>query len=287
MNLTHHFPKDYEALRDLTIAAVGDAQSVVFQAGHFLLMYDKSKGCLVSCVQGEPITPVIEPFFEAYGHFPILTWKLALKLMAELETPQKHVMIAVNDWQYVPKDVNRSSFYTGQIGLPQVYSETLALHSDSVALLEPKPPVSNAVSTAPFYGEMNLRNRHKNRMAQLIADGKLPPSARIEESNGNVVCLLPDLSGALQEAYCTGKSADCTGEVAEMIYEATTRTGATAFVSLFPSVCRHYVELGSMRAVEIFGARTTSILNLGFPSAGVESEATLIAECEASLHLFK
>jgi len=286
MILTRHFPHNFNALNELVKAATAECQSVVFQAGHFLLIYDESKGCLYPCIHGEDSTPIVEPFFDAYGHFPILTWQLALRLLAALDIPQKYLMIAVNDWQYVPKGINRASFYAMYKKLPQTYSAHLALHSGTVGLLEPEPPVSNAVSTAPFYGEMNLRNRHKNHMAKLITDGKLPPSARVEELNGNVVCFLPDLSGAMQEAYCTGKSADCTGEVAEMIYEASTRTAATAFVSLFPSVCREYVELGSVRAVEVFGTKVKSVLNLGFPSAGVKSEATLIAECEASLHYF-
>ena len=41
MRLTRHFPKSYETLRDLTVAAVGNARSVVFQAGHFLLIFDE------------------------------------------------------------------------------------------------------------------------------------------------------------------------------------------------------------------------------------------------------
>jgi hypothetical protein len=283
MKLTRHFPKNYDSLRDLTVAAVGDAQSVVFQAGHFLLIYDEQEARLYPCIYGEPSTQEIAPFFDAYGHFPILTWQLALRLIAELGTPKKHLMIAVNDWQYVPKGVNRADFYAKHKVLPQTYTAKLASRSDTLDLLEPEPPVSNAVSTAPFYGEMNLRNRHKNHMAKLIAAGTLPPSAQVQETNGNVVCLLPDLSGTMQEAYCTGKSTDCTGEVAEMVYEAATRTGATAFVSLYPSVCRDFVELGSVRAAEVFKTNVVSILNLGFPSVGINSENCLIEECEASL----
>lgn len=286
MKLTRHFPQSYDTLRDLTIAAVGNAHSVVFQAGHFLLVYDEHSRAISACIHGAPSNTKHAALAENYGRFPILTWKLALRLLGELTVPSKHIMIVVNDWQYLPKEAKRSDFYLQQASrLPAEYLDALNMHSPRISLLVP-PPIKNGVSTAPFFGEMNLRNRYHRRVAKLVASGHLPPTAVVEETEAGVSCSLPDLSGRLQEIYCSGKTGDCTAEIAEMLREANKRTGAPCFVNLYPVVCRDFVELGTTRAVELFRAPLESVLNIGFPSAGVSSEDDLFAGCEASLHRF-
>lgn len=285
MKLTHSFPQNYQALRDLTIASVGDAQSVVFQAGHFLLVYDEATRTILPCIHGHPSTETRPMLFESYGHFPLLTWKLALRLLSDLKVPSKNIMIVVNDWQYLPEGTERFDFYRRQAGrLPAEFAEELQAGAPSVSLLEPE--IKGSVSTAPFYGEMNLRNRYTRRVRDLVSSRRLPASAIIHESESGVSCKLPDLSGAHQEIYCSGKTGDCTAEIAEMLREANARTGATCFVNLYPLVCRSFVELGTSRAEELFQVPLRSVLNLGFPSSGVTDEGDLIQECEASLHLF-
>jgi len=285
MKSNTRFPKDFQSLYNFVRESTLGADSVVFQAGHFLLIHDEQKNTIYPCIHAKGTTSHQMDRCDTHGRFPILTWKLALRLLAKLNIPQKHIMVVVNDWQYLPKGVDRSTFYAANNDLPESYLEAMSKYVDSILILEPKP-VKKSVSTAPFFGEMNLRNRYHRHMSKLIASGNLPPNAKVNKKNGAVSCLFPDLSGGIQEAYCSDKSGDCTGEIAEMIYEANKMTGATSFVNLYPLVCKDFVELGSARAVQLFGASVKSILNIGFPSAGVQDEEDLILGSEATIQLF-
>jgi len=286
MRLTRHFPKTLAALRDLTVDSVGNASSVVFQAGHFLLVYDEASGTLSPCLRGAPASATNPVLFENYGNFPILTWKLALRLLSQVQATTKSLMIVVNDWQYLPKGVKRFDFYRRQEGrLPHEFESEMKLQAPSATLLEPLHK-KDTISTAPFYGELTLRNRYASRVNRMISSEKLPESAVVTKGNAGVTCELPDATGALQEIYCSGKTGDCAGEIAEMLREANSRTGATAFVNLYPLVCRGYVELGTSRANELFKVPMKTVLNLGFPSSGIFDEDELIEGCEASLHRF-
>jgi len=286
MRLTRHYPRSFEALLDLTAKSVGDSSPVVFQAGHFLLVHDPSTGSVSPCILGDPFSTSDSALLDNYGKFPLLTWKLALRLLDNLATGSKHLMIVVNDWQYLPEGVDRSGFYLRQSGeLPESYRSLLAEASPGVSLLEPRP-VKTGVSTAPFYGEMNLRNRYKRRVSKQVSSGDLPPNAIVEQTATGISCSLPGSYGVREEIYCSGKTGDCTAEIAEMLREANERTGAVYFVNLYPIVCRDFVEQGTERSVELFKVPMRSVLNLGFPSSAVDGERDLIEGCEASLHQF-
>jgi len=286
MKLTRHHPKGFEAISDLVQRAAGESKSVVFQAGHFLLVYDQSEESIYPCIYGESQAQGGAYFSENYGHFPVMTWRIALRLMQNLKAPSKHIMIVVNDWQYIPKSAGRFDFYKTYGGrLPAVYQEELTKYPERIRVLEPKP-IKNGTSTAPFFGEMNLRNRYQRRVEKLIASGDLPASAVLERTPTHTSCSFPSLSGELQEIYCSGKTGDCSGEIAEMLRDAAERTGATTFVNLYPAVCRDFVELGTSHSVALFRANLDKVLNLGFPSSGVNSENQLLENCEASLHEF-
>jgi len=285
MKLTRHFPKDYDAILELVKKAVGDSKSVVLQAGHFVLYYDKDDGKIYPSIPSCLTESRHQNFKEAYGMFPMLTWDIGLRLLDALGAMHKHVLVLVNDWQYLPKSVSRDLFYSMQSGLPESYSEKLDAYRGEIHLLEPEP-INDGVPTAPFFGEMNLRNRYRNRMADLVKSRKLPPNVKITEQNGKLSCTVPDLSGAHREVYCAGKTGDCAAEVAELISSSSSRTNATVFISLYPLVCKDFVELGSKHAVELLGATVTTVISIGFRSIDIQNEADLVSSAEITVQHF-
>jgi len=284
--IERHYPKGEESLLRLVETMIQPEDSLVAQAGHFLLISDESTGLIYPCIAGDRRAPVDNPILSSFGHFPILTWRLALRLLGRMPITSKHLMVVVNDWQYINGNADRSSFYKLNDGrLPESFEKEMGERGSSISLLMPQS-IKNGVSTSPFFGEMNLRNRYQRRVSRLLRRGQLPPGAVIRDSESGITCELPDLSGGLREIYCSGKTGDCTAEIAEMLYHASTTTGAECFVNFYPLVCQDFVELGTQRAVELFKAPLRAVLNVGFPSGGLESEQDLFKECEASLHRF-
>jgi len=283
MRLTRHFPKDYESLQRLVHRAVRDADTVVMQAGHFLLYYDQETGKILPCIPealGDPRHAAIRA---DYAQFPIITWGLGLRLLASLSTSTKRIMAVVNDWQYLPKSANRADFYAAHGRLPKSYEEELGRYSSTITLFEPKRS-KTGVATAPFFGEMNLRNRYQRHVSKLIAAEKLPRGAVLQTRKNAVFCSLPDLAGVHKEVYCFGKTGDCAGEIAEMIYEASSRGGATSVINLYPLVCREFVEFGSQLAIDLLGSTCKTVLNLGFQSTAITDCNQMIETTEATLH---
>lgn len=283
MRLTRHFPKTYETLQRLVQQAAHDADSVVMQAGHFLLYFDKETGKIIPCIPEALDDPRHEAIRADYAQFPMITWRLGLRLLDSLAVANKRIMVVVNDWQYLGKDSNRAEFYAQQKCLPKSYEREMLHHSKDITLFQPKLPKSGE-STFPFFGEMNLRNRYRGHVSKLIKAGKLPENIVRHSSNGTVTCSFQDLAGVQREVYCSEKMSDCAGEVAEMIHDANKEGGATCFISLYPLVCREFVELGSQLAVELLGSSCKTVLNLGFQSTSVTDEDHLIATTEATLH---
>jgi hypothetical protein len=253
------------------------------QAGHFLLYYDKETGKIIPCIPEALNDPRHAGIRADYGQFPIITWRLGLRLLDSLVASAKRIMIAVNDWQYLEKGCNRADFYAQQKKLPGSYEQELVRYSKDISLFQPKP-LKSGDSTRPFFGEMNLRNRFQRHVSKLMKSGKLPSSVIHHSSNGMVTCSFPDLAGIQREVYCSGKSGDCAGEIAEMIHEASKHSGVTCFINLYPLVCREFVELGSQLAVELLSSSCKTVLNLGFQSTAVRDEDQLIATTEATLH---
>jgi hypothetical protein len=288
MKTERHFPKNFAAMQSLVHSAAGPAGCLVFQAGHFLLIHDEETGALLPCIEGQEAGGKAEAIISHYGCFPVLTFELALRLIRGLPATQAHLMVVVNDWQYVPGHCNREDFYTNWHGrLPEAYREALEVDpiGNAVQLLEPEP-LREGISTAPFFGEMNLRNRYQRRISKLVATGKLPSTALVEKTEKTTICKMPDPSGAMQEIYCSGKTGDCSGEIAEMLREGRVRTGASVFINLYPAVCRDFVESGTWRAKELFGVDFATVINLGFPSSGIMDCEGMIEGCECTIHRF-
>ena len=287
MTIERHYPKDEASLLRIMASMLQPGDSLVAQAGHFLLISDDSTGEIYPCIAGDSRTPGDNPILNHFGHFPLLTWRLALHMLSQLPASSKRLMVVVNDWQYLNAKANRSTFYRqNQDRLPEFFERELAKYGEAISLLKPLP-IKNGVSTSPFFGEMSLRNRYQRRVSRLVDQLKLPPGAVVNNTESGISCELPDMAGELREIYCSGKTGDCTAEIAEMLYHASTTTDAKCFVNFYPLVCRDFVELGTSRAVELFDAPLRSVLNLGFPSGGIKSESDLIAGCEASIHTFR
>ena len=282
MIVSRSHPRSLDALKALVVRATDGAKSVVVQAGHFLVYYDTVEDVLLPCVAEELTSPRHEILRREAGRFPLLTWQMGLELLASVAAPERRVMVVVNDWQYVPKDVDRRRFYSGYEHLPAVYEQQLAVRGAGTQLLT--PPAS--AGTHPFFGEMNLRNQYGKRVEKLIREGRLPPGATTEIANGATVCLLSDAVGRHREVYCSNKTGDCAAEVAMMLQIARERCNCDCFVSLYPAVCRDFVESGTELGAALLGTGIPSVLNIGFPSSHVDDASQLIADCEASLHRF-
>ena len=282
MRLTRHFPKDYKSLQQLVHQAARETDTIVMQAGHFLLYYDQPTGKIIPCIPEALNDPRHAGIRDDYAQFPLLTWCLGLRLLASISASSKRIMVAVNDWQHVPKTANRADFYSAHAQLPASYAEELTQYSDSITLFEPKRSKPNT-GTAPFFGEMNLRNRYQRHVSKLVAADTLPRRAILDFEYGTK-CSFPDWAGVPKEVYCSDKTGDCAGEIAEMIYDASSRAGATCVINLYPLVCREFVEFGSQLAVDLLGSTCKTVLNLGFQSTSVRDSNHLIETTEATLH---
>lgn len=286
MKITRHFPKDEPKLLSHIMEALAGADSVVFQAGHFLLVYEEGTGRIAPCILGEPNCTDNLQLAENYGRFPLLTWQLALRILDSLPACSKHLMVVVNDWQYLPAGVDRATFYENQGGrLPVLFQHDFDRRMESIVQLQPSP-LKRGVSTAPFFGEMNLRNRYQRHVSKLINKRALPDAVVMQKSEHGLACSLRDPSGKLQNIYCSGQTGDCTAEISEMLYYASTTAKAPYFVNLYPLLCRDFIEFGTVRAVELFAAPLRCVINIGFSSAGVSSHDDLFRNCEASIHEF-
>ena len=283
MRLTRHFPKDYESLQQLVHQAARGADTVVMQAGHFLLYYDQKTGGIIPCIPEALDDPRHAGIRADYAQFPIITWRLGLRLLDSIAVPTKRIMVVVNDWQYLGKSSNRAEFYAQYKHLPDSYQQELLDHSKDISLFQPEP-LKSGESTRPFFGEMNLRNRYRGHVSKLIKAGKLPANAVQHTNNGIVTCSFPDLAGVQREVYCSGKMSDCAGEVAEMIHTADQDGGATCFISLYPLVCREFVELGTQLAVDLLGSACKSVLNIGLQSTAIHDCDQMLGTAEVTLH---
>jgi hypothetical protein len=280
MELKRSFPSDFSALQQLINLAVDGVDTVIMQTGHFLLWQDDVTGEVLPCLEETMHGPHRARIRKNYGHFPLLTWSLGLELLAATPTRNKYALVIVNDWEHLSKIDQSESFFTANPRLPDSFSAELLRHDGVIKLLRPSNSLEH---TGLYFSERILRHRYQKHVAELIAKGRLPPSAVVKSDEGATYCSLPDGKGSLKEAYCSGKSGDCAGEVAEMIFDATSQTGSACFINLYPLVCRKFVDHGAELAVTLFGAACPSVLNVGFPSTGVKSREDIFKGAEASL----
>lgn len=282
MIVSRTHPRSIEELFELVQEVSRGAKSVVMQAGHFLLYYDVVEDQLLPCISDELTSPRHELLRREAGGFPLLTWQLGLELLDSLRTASRQVMVVVNDWQYLPKNIDRRRFYESFRHLPEGYSNALERYEDRLSLLEPP----QGTGTQPFYGEMNLRNQYRKTVERLITDGNLPAEAILEQVSEEIICSLPDAVGRTWEVYCSSKTGDCAGEIAQMLNLAVQQTSCDCFINIYPAVCRDYVERGTELGNDLLQNGIPNVINIGFPTSGLESCEELLASCEVAWHRF-
>lgn len=284
MKISRYFPETQDELVVVLAKHAQSAESVAMQAGHFMLYYDRQSAELLPCVEEAMTASHLQEIGRAFSSFPILTWNLGLQLLSGLTAPNKFVLIVVNDWQYVPKDVDRALFYERSQGLPQSYKQALSQYSPHVKLLQPGP-VKTGLSTRPFFSEMNQRNQFRRHVEKMVRHGLLPPSAHVERTEQGIACSLPsDLLHAGRDFYCTGKSPDCAAQIAQMLFQVQQGTKCDCFVNLYPLACKTYVETGTALASDLFDVSIPCVINIGFPSSGIHSFADMVQNTEVSVH---
>lgn len=275
-------PRTTEALTALAVDAARGATSVVVQAGHFLLYYDIVEDRLLPCVAGELTSPRHELVRREAGEFPLLSLKLGLEVLAAIPARSRSLMIVVNDWQYLPKEIDRRRFYETFKRLPAGYEAALDRYRGKIDLLVPP----KGAGTTPFFGEMNLRNQYRKNVERLMESRSLPESAIVEQGPGGVVCSLSDAVGRRREVYCSSKTGDCAGEIAQMLRSARELAACDCFINFYPAVCRDFVESGTEIGEDLLGNRIARVLNIGLPTSGVETAEDLLTACEVAWHRF-
>ncbi len=277
------FPRTFDELREVVASAVGGATPLAAQAGHFLLYFDTVEDRVLPGIASELKSPRHELLRKEVGGFPALSWQLALDLLGPLPAREKHLMVVVNDWQYLPEGVNRARFYSQQRDLPEEFSEAFARSGGGIQLLTPK----KSSVTYPFFGEKNLRNRYRRAVENLLRKGLLPSDTVTTTTSEGVACNLPDILGRKLEIYCSTKTGDCSAEIAMMLDFARSETGCDAFLNFYPAVCREFVELGTELGARLFGTDIRTVVNIGLRTSGVSTINDLLADAEVAVHNFK
>jgi len=277
------FPRTLQDLMAFVRSRVGDARSVAVQAGHFLVYYDHTEDQLLPCVASELDGPRQQAIRDSVGHFPLLTWDLGLALLQALPAPEKRILVLVNDWQYLPKGVDRARFYKHHCRLPNVYREALTARTSGVGLLSP-PSGGNNLQTGEFFSEQALRNQYGQHIRRLIETKALPANAEVSPNGEVLSCSLVDVLGRREEIYCANKSQNCAHEVAELIFLVRQLSGCEAFINLFPLICRQYVEAGTELAFDLFQTSVKTVLNVGMTAAEVHSVEDVLHSCETTVH---
>ena len=280
-----HYPRSREALFELVKTSLAGARVAVAQAGHFLLYEDEASGRAVPCVESELIAPEYQRLSREFGRFPHLSWSLAGDLMAALELEERYLMVLVNDWQYVPTLAARDAFYRDHLLLPQTYRTALeARRGTPLKLLAPVGATGYQASR-PYFSERVLRNKFHRRLKTLTGSKDLPQGLEISRTTIGATCSV-EIMGQLQEVYCSTKSSDCSGEVAQMLDEAHALVSCDAFINFVPNVCQNFVELGSELPIKLFGTNIKHVINIALPAMHVAHEQDLLSEAVVTVHSF-
>ncbi|MBI2240125.1 MAG: hypothetical protein HYU59_04890 [Magnetospirillum gryphiswaldense] len=277
------FPKSVSEVRDALVAHSKSFKSVVMQCGHFLLYYDIVENRLLPGISSELTGSRHQRLRDELGHFPELTWKMGVDLLAAIDVPDRNVMIAVNDWQYVPDGIDRSPFYVENTVLPQYYQDALDQAGAQIKVLSPERRGGSGPES-PYFSEQTLRNQYVRHIKDMIRKGMLPPDAELSEKEGLSVCNLTDILGEDREIYCSTKNANCATEVTEMIDQAYRLANCDLFINIFPSVCQQFVEVGSEIPYRLFNSPVSRIINIAMPARRVSSFDDLMDGAQYSVH---
>jgi len=276
------FPQSFEELLGVVSELSSGRDAVAVQAGHFLLSHDEARDRLIPCIDSELVEQRYSEISAEVGRFPTLTWGLGVELLRSLcKVKTRRILTVVNDWQYVPKSVDRGGFYRTQKGLPVAY-EGMLKGKGPIEVLRPAD-LGFKTGTGLFFSERTLRNQYVRFAKKLAAAGGLP------NINGNGRCSIMSALGRKQEVYCPGHEADCAQEIAELVRQVVAIGGHRLFVNFFPLMCKDFVEQG----VELAGSLVrqngsasaqTAVLSVGMPASGIRDVEDLFTACECFLH---
>jgi len=253
------------------------------QTGHFLLFHDEKEDKILPCIGSELDSKKHSDIIETYGHFPTLTWDTGIDLLSQLNVSKKLLLVLVNDWQHIPPTVDRNLFYKSHKKLPSRYLNYLEAKGNGIQLLEPQK-IRKAQTTAPFFGEMNLRNKFRKRMAKLIKEGLLPSGLLLEQADGIKSCVVQNEQGQNRQVYCSEKTGDCATEVAQLCSEISTSYPRATLINIFPAVCKDHVEAGTEYAFDLFKTPLSKVINVSLPSTGVTTTQEILADTAVTIH---
>ena len=283
MSIRRLYPNDSKELLNIFARYADKANCVVVQAGHFLLYYDHTEARLLPGIAETLDGPRHALFANEIGHYPLLTWRIALQSLAALEVRRRCAMVVVNDWQYLPEGVDRLDFYRHYSLLPESYQRMLAAYP-SVELLSPSRKPN--LDTGSFFSEQTLRNAYEKHVKTLIRQGALPENVYVERSH-RISCSLLDSRGhKTKDIYCSDKRQNCTHEVAELIWTVHALTKADVFINFFPLVCKEYMLEGTELSHELFRHAVGKVINVGMPSSHIRNKDDLFSGAEVIVHDF-
>ena len=279
---SRHFPETEEEVCNLVHQVAAGSSRIVVQCGHFLLWFDSTEALIVPCIEGLDAGPRAMRVADEYGHFPLATWKFGLSLLDSLPPQKKHVLVLVNDWQYMPKEADRFDFYNDHPTLPETYRAWLAEHPSIHLLRRPRKDDGN---TGDYFSEKSLRKAYERHVKDLLDAGRLPKGARMEKDEG-LSCSIEDAVGGRIEIYCSEKRAGCMHEVAQLLSEISELASPDLFINIFPLVCKEYVAAGTELGQTLFQHNIRTIINIGLPATGLQTLPGPFTKTEMTIHEF-
>lgn len=284
MIVDRQFPNDRHALIESIKRETSGSRVVAIHAGHFLLHYDEEERRLIPCIASEMSSPRYDGIREVLAEFPLLSWRLACGIAESLPDAARYMLTIVNDWQYVPSGADRRKFYEDFANLPASFiDEARSAQNEGIKLLTPKGP-SGFSASQPYFSERSLRNQYNRRVKRLIKQHALPSDVELNLGDDGATCNLLDVMGRKREVYCSSKDADCSSEVAELIYQTFSLVKCDTFINLYPAVCKEYVEPGSELPKRLFGTGVSCVINLALPATGIADERALFDGAEIAIH---
>jgi hypothetical protein len=274
-----HYPTSREGLFEVVRNATADARVAVAQAGHFLLYQDEVTSRAVPCIESELADARYRAISREFGQFPSISWALAAALLDHLPLRERFLLVLVNDWQYVPDRDARDGFYTDHPRLPAAYRAAPPAFG---RLLTPRGPADFS-DADPFFSERVLRNQFHRRLKKLTGSASLPQGLELQHQQSGATCSL-EVMGRMEEIYCSKKSADCSGEVAQLIDQAHTLVSCDTFINFVPNVCQTYVEIGSEIPSQIFGTGVERVINISLLATHVVDEQEMLSAACVTVH---
>lgn len=276
------YPKSTGELVKIVRKHTDGFDSVAVQAGHFLVYYYNTEGIMLPCVRQELKSPAHSVKADSIGVFPFMTWRTGLELLKNMDCPKKAILTVVNDWQWLPKHVDRAGFYQKYPYLFDSYLKELNKYNDVVLLTQ--NDLGYKVKTGVWFSEVSLRNQYKRQISKMVKRGALPENAELFENGHTESCSLDTAVDKRQEIYCTGKRPSCTQEIAELVRQICIVGKYEMFINIYPLVCKQYVQGGTELCISLMNSADINVINIGIPTyVGAEHEQSPML-MDVSLH---